>query len=318
MPRPYSTDLRERVLGALKQGLTQEEIANLFTVGVGTIRRWLRKWEATGSVKPEPMGGPHSVKLDDAGLQELKALVEEQPDRTYAELQEGIAERADIHVSMSTIGRGVRKLGFTRKKKTVIATERTSDRVLQERQRFIEMQPTLDAHRLVFLDQAGSHIAMTRSYARAPSGERVEDHVPRNRGTVLTIIGALTVAGLQAVMTIMGATDVKVMLAFVEQVLAPELLEGDIVVLDNLSAHKDPRVIAAIEAAGASVLFLPPYSPDLNPIEECWSKLKTLLRTAKARTVEALNNAIAWAKTKVTPFDAVGWFDDSGYTVEPA
>ena len=170
--------------------------------------------------------------------------------------------------------------------------------------------------RLVFIDEAGSTIAMTRSHARAPRGERTRDSVPRNRGTVTTMLGALTVDGLVAMMTVEGGTDGDVYAAFLEEVLAPELLPGALVVMDNAGAHKDPRVAEILARHGAQAIYLPPYSPDLNPIELAWSKLKSLLRTAKARTVEALTSAIAVAMRKVTSEDAIGWMQHCGYSAQ--
>ena len=154
---------------------------------------------------------------------------------------------------------------------------------------------------------------MTRTFARSPRGERVHDEVPRNRGQVTTILGALTVEGLVAVMTIEGGTDTAVFETYVRQFLLPRLRPGDTVVLDNLGAHKTPSVRALIESVGASVLFLPPYSPELNPIEECWSKVKSVLRSYGARTLETLDDAIAWAMHKVSPADALGWIRHAGY-----
>lgn len=168
--------------------------------------------------------------------------------------------------------------------------------------------------RLVFLDESGSTVAMTRTHARAPLGERTADAVPRNRGTVTTILSALTIDGLDATMTVEGGTDREVFVAYVEQVLLPILCSGDLVVMDNAAAHKDARVKALLESVGAKPLYLPPYSPELNPIELAWSKLKAFLRTAKARTVDALNDAIAQGMRTITPEDAAGWFRHCGYT----
>ena len=154
---------------------------------------------------------------------------------------------------------------------------------------------------------------MTRTHARAPRGKRTAEAVPRNRGTVTTILGALTVDGLQATMTVEGGTDGNVFVAYVEHVLLPILCDGDLVVMDNAAAHKDPRVKTLLATVGARPLYIPPYSPDLNPIELAWSKLKTHLRTVKARTVAALNDAIADAMRLITPHDAVGWFRHCGY-----
>lgn len=169
---------------------------------------------------------------------------------------------------------------------------------------------------MVFIDETGSTIAMTRTYGRSPRGQRLEDRVPRNRGDVITVIGALTTRGLQAMMTVDGGTSGDVFTAYVEQVLKPELRPGDIVVLDNLGAHQDPRVKEAIEAAGAKLVFLPPYSPDLNPIEAAWSKLKDYLRQAQARTREVLDTVVVEATDWISADNAKGWFRHCGYPAQ--
>jgi transposase len=175
---------------------------------------------------------------------------------------------------------------------------------------------TLDVEKLIFIDEAGSHVAMTPDFARAPKGQRVVDIVPRNRGTVTTMIGALGLVGLLGIMTVEGGTDTAVFEAFVGHILVPKLKPGDIVVVDNVGAHKPERIRKLVEAAGATLLFLPPYSPDFNPIEECWSKLKSLLKRMKARSREALDNAIAEAMEFITSTDAAGWFHHAGYPVQ--
>lgn len=155
---------------------------------------------------------------------------------------------------------------------------------------------------------------MTREYARAPRGERVHGAVPRNAGTVTTMIGALDLNGVRAMMTVEGATDGEVFETFLERVLLRRLKPGDIVVLDNVGAHKTADVRRLIRAAGARVLFLPPYSPDLNPIELCWSKLKALLREFGARTRQALDEAIRRAMDLIDAGDAAAWFAHCGYS----
>jgi transposase len=166
----------------------------------------------------------------------------------------------------------------------------------------------------VFIDEAGSHIAMTREYARAPRGERAHGFVPRNAGTFTTMIGALDVTGVRAMMTVEGATDAEVFETFLERVLLRRLKAGDIVVLDNVGAHKTSDVRRLIERAGARVLYLPPYSPDLNPIELCWSKLKGILKEFGARTRDALDNAIRTAMDLIGRSDAAAWFKPCGYS----
>jgi transposase len=156
---------------------------------------------------------------------------------------------------------------------------------------------------------------MTPMYGRAPKGERVVGSVPQNYGENLTVIGALTESGLQAVMTIEGATDGEVFRAYVEQVLCPVLKAGDVVIMDNLGAHKVQGIREAIESRGAEVIYLPPYSPDLNPIEQCWSKLKSAARAIGARTREALEEAIKTVIKIVSQADALAWFAHCGYKV---
>jgi transposase len=199
------------------------------------------------------------------------------------------------------------------KKKSLTATEQAEPRIQELRRRFIELAKSLDPRRLVFIDEAGSNIAMTRDYARAPRGERVHGAVPRNRGEVTTMLGALGVDGVRAMMTVEGATDGEVFETFLERVLLRKLKTGDIVVLDNVGAHRTADVRRLIEAAGARVLYLPPYSPDLNPIELCWAKLKALLKEFGARTREALDDAIRRAMDLIDGSDALAWFGHCGY-----
>jgi transposase len=173
----------------------------------------------------------------------------------------------------------------------------------------------LDLERFKFVDESGVNLAMTRLFGRAPRGERVTDSVPQNYGENVTMLGALSLGGVEALMTVNGATDGDIFLVFVREMLAPALSEGDVVIWDNLGAHRSAVVREAVEARGATVMFLPPYSPDMNPIERCWSKIKTFLRAAKARTREALEAALKQALATVTESDARAWFEHSGYAV---
>jgi transposase len=166
---------------------------------------------------------------------------------------------------------------------------------------------------LVFLDESGASTQMTRSYARAPRGQRVKEATPQGHWQVLTMLAALTTRGLQAPMTIAQPTDGDIFLAYLEQVLCPQLRPGQVVIMDNLSAHKVAGVRQRIEAAGARLLYLPPYCPDLNPIEAAWSKVKQILRTLKARNADALENAVADALATITPENALAWFSHCGY-----
>jgi transposase len=166
---------------------------------------------------------------------------------------------------------------------------------------------------LVFLDESGATTTLVRRYARAPGGRRAVGRVPAGHWTQLTILSALSVAGLGATMTVNAATDTDVFVAYVRRLLVPTLRAGQVVVLDNLSAHKAAAARRLLEGAGCRLLFLPPYSPDFNPIEQAWSKLKTLLRGAAARTREVLEAALKTFLDRITASDAQGWFRHAGY-----
>jgi transposase len=203
----------------------------------------------------------------------------------------------------------------TAKKKTLHAAERDTPRVQQERWKYADKIAAVDVQRLKFVDEAGVNLALTCLYGRAPAGERAVGSGPCNYGPNITLLGALGRSGLEAFMTIDSATDGAVFRAFVEQVLCPTLQPGDIVVMDNLRAHKVAGIEDAITRCGARLIYLPPYSPDLSPIEPCWSKLKTCLRRVGARTREALEEAITYAMEGITEADALAWFAHCGYMV---
>lgn len=156
---------------------------------------------------------------------------------------------------------------------------------------------------------------MTRSRGRAAPGTRVFDSVPQNYGENVSMLAALSIKSVSAPMTITGAVDSLVFIEYLKQVLCPSLQAGDVVVMDNLSAHKVKTVRRLIEERGARLIYLPPYSPDLNPIEKCWSKIKTYLRAVKARTYEALSEALRQALLTITEEDAKGWFASCGYSL---
>ena len=173
----------------------------------------------------------------------------------------------------------------------------------------------LRQRRFVFVDETAVNTAMTRRYGRAPKGERAHDSAPRNYGAHTSVIGAMGLRGLVATLAVEGAVDTLCFDAYAEKVLAPRLRPGDVVVLDNLTAHRASRIEEVAQKRGAQVLWLAPYSPDFNPIEQCWSKIKTFLRGVKARTAEALDEALAQAIRLVTKSDIRGWFKHCGYSL---
>lgn len=178
---------------------------------------------------------------------------------------------------------------------------------------FGDQLSTLEARRVVVVDESSTHLGMTPRYARAPRGERAYADTLRNYGQNVSLIAGLRLDGMVAPFVVEGAINTAVFETYVREILCPTLRRGDIVMLDNLRCHKAHVIQALIEASGASLLFLPPYSPDLSPIEKAFSKLKTFVRRAKALTLDALMDALAQALAMVTLSDALGWFSSCGF-----
>lgn len=183
----------------------------------------------------------------------------------------------------------------------------------RKRQEFRETVAQTPAADLIFLDESGTTTEMTRRYGRGPIGERVADSAPGNWRT-LTLLGAINIDGWVVSMTVEAPTDGNVFLAYLEHALCPQLKPGKVVVMDNLSAHKVDGVRQLIEATGARVLYLPPYSPDFNPIEQCWAQVKQQLRTLKARSIATLETAISISLKSLIPSQALAYFRHCGYS----
>jgi transposase len=304
--RAYSHDLRERIVAAVERGeLSIRQIARVFSVSLSFIVRLRQRQRRTGSLQPLPHGGVPPRKLDAAAEERLRQLVHDQPDATLAELR----DRLGIDCSLTTICRALQRLRLSRKKKTLHADEQNSPRVQAERRAFQQRLAAVDPDHLVFVDESGANTGMTRLYGRAPQGERVFATAPGAWQNV-TLIASLRITGVLAPLALPGAVDRLVFQTYVEQALVPQLHAGDVVVFDNLQAHKNPAVTAAIEAAGARVEPLPVYSPDLTPIEELFAKTKTVLRSVAARTTTSVINAMGAALDRVTHSDILGWFHD--------
>ena len=174
-------------------------------------------------------------------------------------------------------------------------------------------QPVMALEKLVFIDESGAKTNMTRLYGRAKNGVRAVDAAPGGHWSTTTMISSIRLDGSTAPMVVNGATNQEVFKVYVEKFLLPSLKPGDIVILDNLSAHKGKAIQELIESVGAELWFLPPYSPDLNAIEKMWSKIKAILRQIKARTETELIAAIAQALDQITSKDVLGWYQSCGY-----
>ena len=208
------------------------------------------------------------------------------------------------------------KFSNCRSKKSLRASEQDRPDVAEARDRWRANQPELKSERLVFIDETGAATDMARRYGRCPRGERLVCSVPWGHWKTTTFVAALRLGEVAAPCVLDGPMDGESFRAYVEQFVVPILKPGDIVVMDNLASHKVAGVREAIEAAGAELRYLPPYSPDFNPIEQFFAKLKALLRKAAARTVEALIAAIAEVLTEVRPQECANYLANQGYRHE--
>jgi len=240
----------------------------------------------------------------------LRQLVQHQPDATLEELR----QRLGVSCSIAALCRALKGLKLPRKKTIPRAREQGKPEVQEKRRVFTEKLATLDPARLVFVDESGATTAMTRRSGRAPRGERLYAEVPGQWKSV-TLIVALRLSGVGPALAFEGATDTAAFRTYVEQVLVPQLRPGDVVIWDNLKPHQDAQARQAIERAGATLEPLPPWSPDLTPIEKMFSKVKGILRTLAARTTEGVYAGWGQALEAIRPADIVGWFGSCGIRV---
>ena len=303
---PYSQDLRKRVLDTVQRADgSLRQIARRFLVSISFVTRLLQLHRSTGSVLPRPHGGGNPAVLGPEDLQRLRELVRQQPDATLEELR----QRLGASCRTMTISRALRTLGLPRKKKVPRAADQDRPEVQERRREFCEELAGVDPRRLVFVDECGANTAMTRTHGRAPVGARVYTDTP-GRWESITLTCGLRLSGVTAALAFPGATNAGVFETYVEEVLVPELKPGDVVIWDNLKPHESEEAVEAVEAAGAEVVPLPPWSPDYTPIEEMISKVKGSLRSAAARTKETVYAAFGSALHDVTIENIAGWFKD--------
>lgn len=305
--KPYSLDLRQRIAQAVdNHDDSLRKLARRFFVSLSFIARLLALRRRTHSLEPRPHRGGQRPAFDGPDLDRLRQLVHDQPDATLAELAQRLGKG-----STAAVCRALRRLNLTRKKKVLHADERNRPDVQRKREEFAKQLATVDPEHRVYVDEFGATTAMARTHGRAAAGERVYGSVP-GQWESLTVIAGMRLGGVVGTGAFAGATDTPTFRVYAEQVLAPELKPGDVVIWDNLKPHKDKEAVSAIEAAGARVLPLPPWSPDENPIEEMFSKVKGLLRDAAARTAAGVMAAVGQALAAVCPEDIRGWFGSRG------
>ena len=309
----FSHDLRQRIVTAIESGLyTKSEAAEVYTVSESFVWKLLRRYRLSGSCAALPHGGGRPRTLA-AVSAPLRAAVQQAPEATLDELCVQMAAH-QLTVSPSMMCRELHVRGLPRKK-NLHDERRDSPPVQAQRHALVQQLSSWSWTHLKVLDEMRLSLGLTRLYGRAPRGQRVTEAVPQRPKPTLTHLASLSLQGLETAVTFEGALTGELFKHYTTEVLAPSLQSGDMVLLDNLAAHKVAGIQEAIEARGARVVYLPPDSPDVNPIEQCWSKLKTALRAAKARTLADLEQALEQALRTISLHDIRAWFTHCGYPV---
>jgi len=298
------------VVAVVASGRPCRAVAAQFGVSVASVVKWSQRWRATGSAAAKPMGGRRALRL--AGERAwLLARIVEKPDLTLRAVVVELAERG-TPASYGAVWRFLAREGISLKK-SLHASEQDRADIARRRARWKMHQGRLDPRRLVFLDETWAKTNMTRRHGRCARGARLVAKVPHGRWRTVTFLAALRHDRIAAPCVLDGPINGTSFCAYIEQFLVPSLSPGDIVIMDNLGSHKGKAVRRLIRSAGAKLFFLPRYSPDLNPIEQVFAKLKTLLRKTDPRTIEATWRSIGDLLGCFTPQECANYLANAGY-----
>ena len=311
MTKPYSLDLRDRAVARVVAGETVRSVAATLRVGVSSVVKWSQRFRATGSAAPRKMGGHRPRVLIGEHRAWLLQRIASGPDMTLRGLVAELAERG-VKVSYRTVWNFVHREKISYKK-SVFPAEQNRPGVARHRARWKRYQDKIDPKRLVFIDETWVKTNMAPLRGWCARGKRLVARVPYGHWKTSTFLAALRCDGIEAPCVFDGPINSARFLAYVEQCLVPTLRPGDIVSLDNLGSHKSKAVRDAIRAAGAKRIFLPAYSPDLNPIEQVFAKLKHLMRKAGERTIDATWNRLGTSLDHFSPQECANYFRNAGY-----
>ncbi|RYF30730.1 MAG: IS630 family transposase, partial [Cytophagaceae bacterium] len=307
MKKPFVPEpVRALIVRMLQNGHSYRKTAKDVGVGSATVTRIWRRFRTTGLTSLPQRNGGRKPKISQENELELRRLVESKPDATYDELTVSWNKMSGIKVSRSTVIRIVLKLNFSLKKKSKVATEKLTKKNRAKRSSFLHRRKTVQAKRLVFLDEAGFQGSLARTHARSLRGEKAYSFVSSAPAKNFTIAGAIRLDG-PVVMRGSGQTmTTRRFLSFLKTSLLPRLRPKDILVMDNLRAHKSKSVRRLLRAWDIKVLYLPPYSPEFNPIEQVWGWMKKRLRSRLNRAAKCFRYAVsgAWRKTASLCFQA--------------
>ena len=301
-------EIRSLVIRDKELGKEIKDIAKQYDINIRTVNRIWKLYRETSDITPKPFTGRRSV-ITDKHIADILDLIWDESDLSLSE----ISLRLKLPIKKSQLHRLLIKKGYTYKKKSLLAKAQLREDVLEKREDWIANQENLDIKKLVFLDESSIYCGMTPIYGWAHKSERAYEYVIDSRYKRASIISTTRLNGKKATMIIEGSINGEVFEHYVREVLVHTLKKGDIVILDNLSVHKVSGVLDPIYKKGASVMFLPPYSPDFNPIELEWAKIKSTIRCLKPQTYEELIFSVQMA-VKTIPFLMVkNWFMKCGY-----
>ena len=312
MAKSYSQDLRDRVIDAVKRGeMSRRAAARRYEISESVAIKWLERVERDGSREPVGHGGHRASKLmpHRAFLEAARA---EKSDVTLQALCDRLSAERGVKADTSMMSRFFRRIGVT-VKKTLVAGEQDRPDISRHRKRWRTYQGLIDPRRLVFIDETWTKTNMTRLRGWAPRGQRLVDKVPQGKWKTATFLAALRNDRIEAPCLFDGPINGERFHAYVEQFLVPTLKPGDVVILDNLGSHKGKAVRRTIRNVGARLVFLPKYSPDLNPIEQVFAKFKTLLRKAGARSYQAISDACGEILAQYPPAECAAYLKNAGY-----
>ena len=309
-----SMDLRIRFKKLMEDGFRAAAAGKLLMISRATAARWGKKVREGQSLEPLPSGPRKGSGKLEPHISFFAELIEQDPDITLAELQSALQDAYEVECSTSGIDTALRRHGFTYKK-SLVAQERDKPAVRIARHDWLRRQKIMrkQPQRLVFIDETGTNTNMTRTRGRSMKGKRLSDTAPFRRSKNQTLIAGLACEGLIAPWVISGAMHRDAFDTYIEKVLVPTLKPGTVVILDNLATHKSDKAAEILKENGCWFLFLPPYSPDLNPIEMAFSKLKAHLRRIGARTFDQLIEAIGEICDLFTSEECWNFFDAAGY-----
>jgi len=305
--KPYSQDLRIRIF-SYSITHTVRETAAVFRVSPNTVQELRKLFIETGHLEPRPAGAVRPRAVSAEGELLLQVLLRQEVDLTLEELRERYAATYGVTVSLGAMHATLKRLGITRKKKSTYDPHKNTAAVQVETERYHRQIDVIPLEQRLYLDETGSRLNMTLPYGRSPQGERVLDEQPVSPGETVSTVAVLTEQGLNGQWCYQGELTAKRFIAYLEVHLLPLLIGNKTLILDPHPVHRAKIVRKFLDDHQIHYVYLPPYSPELNPIEEAWSKFKHFLKRQKARTLDRLVEVLKQAAKSITPEDARGYF----------